>query len=710
MQRFCFLISFLALNLSLFAQADSLRSLEEVVVTATRQERRMGNVAIPVQLIQKKQVLEAGSLRLRDILQEQTGLQLTSSFGTGVQLQGLNPEHTLILLDGQPLVGRTSGVLDLSRISLIGIKRIEIVKGPSSSLYGSEAMAGVINLISEPFKGPSIETSLRYGVADPDRGWGVPFSKSSFQQLDATVQTSFSVKKWNIIQSYNFLYTEGISFRPYSTDRIPRPIHRLTHQTAFQKQIGERGDFRLLFRFNQDQIKQEFSVRNNGLVIDSYGRELNQEFNIQPTYTHRFSNRLRLHSRGYFTRYSGDQQLRFIQKPDSLYLDRFEQRLIRIEEQLDLKKGNADFVIGAGLQWEQAWSTRYDALTNRKQNEVVYAFAQWEQPLFEKLISVIGFRYDDNRLFAGAFTPKWALRFNPSSKLSFHASVGQGFKAPDFRQLYLNFTNNAAGGYSVFGAQDALRVINQLQRNGQIAELKNDFYLLQSLQPEQSTGINLGVEWKGFQKMQTQFNVFRNDIESLIDVRQVATRVDGSQLFSYINVNRAFTQGAEINISLQPSSQWNLQWGYQWLQTGDKEEWQRVKKGLEYIRDASGASVVMSRIDYVGLPNRSKHQAQFKLRYQPAEGSFLYLRLIYRSRWTIANSNGNGVHDLQDEHAAGFVQANISGGVTLSSVLQLQAGIDNLFNYQDLHYMPNFQGRTVYLTLRHHINQQKNRK
>ena len=63
-----------------------------------------------------------------------------------------------------------------------------------------------------------------------------------------------------------------------------------------------------------------------------------------------------------------------MQKPDSLYLDRFEQRLIRIEEQLDWKKGKADFVIGAGFQWEQAWSTRYDALKNRKHTPPHSAF------------------------------------------------------------------------------------------------------------------------------------------------------------------------------------------------------------------------------------------------------------------------------------------------------------------------------------------------
>ena len=176
------------------AQSDTLLSMEEVVVTATRQERRLGNVAIPVNLIQRKQIQQAGSLRLRDILQEQPGIQLTSNFGTGIQMQGLNPEHTLILLDGQPLIGRTSGVLDVSRIALSGIKRIEVVKGPSSSLYGSEAMAGVINLITENPIRPIIESSLRYGVADPDQGWGIPFNRNSFQQTEELKSGKFTKK------------------------------------------------------------------------------------------------------------------------------------------------------------------------------------------------------------------------------------------------------------------------------------------------------------------------------------------------------------------------------------------------------------------------------------------------------------------------------------------------------------------------------------
>lgn len=258
---------------SLLAQRDTLPLLEEVVVTATRQERRLGNVTIPVQLIQRKQIQQAGSMRLRDILQEQSGLQLVAGFGTGLQMQGLNPEHTLILLDGQPLIGRTSGVLDLTRISLSGIKRIEIIKGPSSSLYGSEAMAGVINLITDNKNKPQAEASLRYGVADTKRGWGLPFSSQNLEHTEADAHFSFKLKKWTVKQSANYLYADGISFRPFSQDRIARPVSRFTSQSILQGSVGKKIDVRMLARANQDQFRQQFAVQNNGVTTASSGRD-----------------------------------------------------------------------------------------------------------------------------------------------------------------------------------------------------------------------------------------------------------------------------------------------------------------------------------------------------------------------------------------------------------------------------------------------------
>ncbi|MBM3159647.1 MAG: TonB-dependent receptor [Bacteroidetes bacterium] len=692
------------------AQADTLLSLEEVVVTATRQERRLGNITIPVNLIQRRIIQQAGSLRLKDILQEQPGIQLTSNFGTGIQMQGLNPEHTLILLDGQPLIGRTSGVLDVSRIAVAGIKRIEIVKGPSSSLYGSEAMAGVINLITENPSLPLLEASLRYGVADPDQGWGVPFKNNSFQQTEATVDASYSIRKLKVKHNNNLLFADGVSFRPFSQVRVPRPIHRITHQTSIQQNLGNKAGLKILGRINQDRFQQEFSVSNNGMIIDSYGRELNNELNIQPTLFFRLSEKIRLHTRGYLTSYSGDQLLRFVQKPDSSYRDRFEQRLFRIEEQIDFKKENYTITAGVGYQVEQANSTRYDALANQKQNNVSYVFAQWELKGGDKWISILGARYDHHTLFSGAVTPKWSLRYKAKPSLSFTASVGQGFKAPDFRQLYLNFTNTVAGGYSVFGTQDAIRVINALNRLGQIAELKPDFTKLTTLSPEHATGINVSAQYTPTPAITWQVSIFRNDIQSLIDVRQVATRVDGSQLFSYLNVNRAFTQGVETSFQWQLQKKWSINAGYQLLLTGDKEEWERIKQGKEYIRESNGSSRVMNKKDYIGLPNRSKQQAQLKIKYEDKESRYVYMRLLYRSRWTVANSNGNGVHDVQDEYAKGFMQLHITGGLPLSNTIALQAGIDNVLNYQDVFYLPNVAGRTVFVTLRATLESKQSKK
>src|SRR4030095_14686971 len=167
--------------------------------------------------------------------------------------------------------------------------------------------------------------------------------------------------------------------------------------------------------------------------------------------------------------------------------------------------------------------------------------------------------------FAAAFSPKLATRYAISKKFIVNASIGRGFKAPDFRQLYLNFTNNAAAGYSVYGGIDATRIITQQQSKGLIAELKEDFYKLKTLKPEFSTGINVGGTYQPFKDLSINLNFFRNDIEELIDVRQVATKTNGAQVYSYINIKRGFTQGGEVEINWQPVNHLQITSGYQHL-------------------------------------------------------------------------------------------------------------------------------------------------
>jgi len=147
--------------------ADTLRRqhLDEVVVTATRTEKSLTDVAIPVAVIGAKQIKSMGSLRLGDVLREQTGLSLVANHGQGIQMQGLNSEYTLLLVDGEPLIGRTAGTLDLSRVAVGNIQRVEVVKGPASALWGSDALAGVVNIITQKPQ-PGLRGSLRarYGT------------------------------------------------------------------------------------------------------------------------------------------------------------------------------------------------------------------------------------------------------------------------------------------------------------------------------------------------------------------------------------------------------------------------------------------------------------------------------------------------------------------------------------------------------------------
>ena len=99
----------------------------------------------------EKEIIETGASKLDEVISKQTGIiSVPTKTGTeGLQMQGLDASYTTILLDGCPIIGRSFGALDLNRISVTDIEKIEIIRGASSSLYGSNALGGVINLISK---------------------------------------------------------------------------------------------------------------------------------------------------------------------------------------------------------------------------------------------------------------------------------------------------------------------------------------------------------------------------------------------------------------------------------------------------------------------------------------------------------------------------------------------------------------------------------
>ena len=203
----------------------------------------MGNIAIPVSVISSNTLYQSGSLRLHDILAEQTGIQVIDNFGKGIQVQGLSSEYTLILIDGEPLIGRTAGVLDLSKITVKNIRKIEIVKGPSSSLYGSEAMGGVINIITDRAGQNKTDLGLRYG---------------RFNSVDGNLNFSRRLNKTDLAASLNYNQSKGYSLKPNAVQKTVEPFRRSTQNLSIHQQLGSYWKAGASFR--ADGTKVEFVV------------------------------------------------------------------------------------------------------------------------------------------------------------------------------------------------------------------------------------------------------------------------------------------------------------------------------------------------------------------------------------------------------------------------------------------------------------------
>lgn len=678
-----FFLVFTSANAQPVADTIRLVSIDEVVVTASRAPRLLGNVAVPVTLISAKSIYQSGSLRLHDILAEQTGLVLTDNFGRGIQVQGLSSEYTLVLIDGEPLIGRTGGVLDLSRISVRNIKKIEVIKGPSSSLYGSEAMGGVINIITDRSGQNKSDIALRYG---------------RFNTVDGAFNFSRRIGKTDIQGSANYNQSEGYSLKPNALQQTVEPYRRGMQQISIHHQLADRWKLGAGFRHNSTYTDNSIVVQNGASTIVSSGYEKSNEFNFTPYIQYQFSDKIKNVLRGYITGFTATQELR-VKDVVGAYDDRFKQDFRRVENQTDWQvREQSTLIAGAGVIAESVGSNRYDSLSTQRNNSIAYVFVQHEEKVNKKLTLIGGVRFDANQAYASVWSPKAAIQYKLTERMSFNLSYGRGFKAPDFRQLYLNFTNLAAGSYAVFGTAIAAAELEKQDRAGLIDQITSTASMLSELKPEVSGGWNATLKYRAPSGFNASINLFRNDLRNMIVTDIIAYKKSGGQIFSYFNLNRALTQGVEVDIEQKLTQRLVVRGGYQYLYAVDKEVLAAIKAGGYFQRDQETNMVSRMRpSDYGGLTNRSRHNANLKLTYETESGFFMTLRTLYRSRWGVADADGNGIINRADEFALGYVQFNASTGFKIGDQWKLLGGLDNIFNYRDVQFLPGNPGRAGYI-------------
>jgi outer membrane receptor for ferrienterochelin and colicins len=501
----------------------------DIVVTGRRSPERLGASAVAVEVVDRAQIVASGMRDAAQILANQPGIQIDSSFrGDAIQMQGLDSQHTLILVDGERLIGARDGALDLTRLFAGDIERIEIVRGPASAIYGSDAIAGVVNIITRaPRQKPGGEAQGRYGLSR-DGGhqgdvWGSAFGGSETFRARGNVayrrNAAFDLSPGTAATTGNRLDSVSANLR---TSYTPSPRFQLP---VFLRAV----------RREQKGVDDGAG----GAIYDRVARGDELMVTTVPSWKLRQADQLTLALNYAYLR---SQFLRDQRRDDDgdTYEDANEQ-LATVRLQSDSELGPVHLSSGLEALGQRYETPRLSELGTRGR---ISPYAQLEYRPLAQLALVPSARLDVDSQYGVNVSPRIALRYDPASWLVLRGAVGRGFRAPSFSELYLIFANPAAG-YRVTGNTD--------------------------LEPERSLGANLSAEVHGVPWVSGMLNLFRNELRDLIDTRLSGIE-GGEQIFAYSNYARARTQGVESSLQSRPLEGLLLELNYTFTDARDLVE------------------------------------------------------------------------------------------------------------------------------------------
>ena len=666
-------------------------SLKEVVVTGTGTQHLLQDAPVQTEVITSKMLRNYAGKSIEDIL---SGLTASFAFsqddmGSQMQLNGLGNSYILILIDGKRIHGDVGGQNDLSLIDPQNIEKIEIVKGASSALYGSDAIAGVVNIITKKHheEGLLVENTTRvgsYGDVRQHNGLALKYGKVSSY-------TNFQLQHSDGWQNTATEHTEGSE--PPIYDSRNKTVNRHTNWQVAERLTYTPTDNLELYADGSTYWKRIYRVSGKYPHYDVKTWDMeyhNGSASIGGKWKCNKTDYVSLdvdwNRHAYYYYYTATTLVEDYEKSaGTIYYPYFpylpDQKELQSDQQRTMANLKGVFALpaenrlSAGLEYRYDWlkaPTRVDG--GRASDWTGAVYLQDEFNLIPWLNITAGLRLNVNEQFGTKLTPKVSAMLKPGNPWRIRATWSQGFKTPAIRELFYRYVRQMSGTYLYLGNKD--------------------------LKPQSSNYFSLSGEytWNGLSVTVSGYYNRVKDMIALVTIPnyqapdEYILQYDPVKTRQYQNIEDAKTYGVDVNLSYS-WKEFSFGAGYSYLDT-----------------DANSYDTTHDKIKEVIIDGMAHHKANcfatWNHRFATDDrlGLGLYGRMSSKRYYQIdGNGKGYQIWRLATTHDIGHSK---------KMSWRVEAGIDNILNYCDrtphgLHLGTTTPGRTVYASFTVRFNQGK---
>lgn len=658
---------------TIYAQAEVMEPL--FVTTATKTEKNIDGISASVEVLTQEDIEKIGGESLKDIVNKIPGIVMQHSGGasssgqakSAISIRGINAKGTLILIDGRRVAKEFKKAYELNRIPASMIERIEVIKGPMSTLYGSDALGGVVNIITKkPKKGETtIDSGIRYGQNSDGDAQNLNLNlnlKSNISDIRYSLYTNYTTTEPYTQNERSSIY---INANPKSKRKKPSQNSKTKNKVEdfYDNEISYKDESDVLtyggraeYDIGSNTIGAEFNIldeerfgtyiaafskskykndNNKPIILTNIpidSKEENKRVDVGLDFISYINDDLTLTLKGYKSKYEKLSTSTSALWEDLGYKYKSESyaKKMEVETDLTMLEGFINYALndshfltlGFDTRSEEWDSTVFDGIKKVRYNS---AYLQDEWELEETLNIILGARYEGISTAENKATFKIGVVKNFSDLLNLKANFAQGYRAPDVKEQFVDRTTTK-------GEQKGASIVGY------------------NLKPEFTNTYEIALRGNN-NKFSYSVALFLNQIDN-----QIAS-VKRNTYSTYENISEAETKGIESSLKYNFSNSLSSQLSWLELDTEDK----KTHKDLEF---------------------QPKRLVSLNLDYSPIKDLYLSTTAKYTGKQyftDILNIGEPNERKKENSIINSYTSVDIALNYTVNKNFNIYGGIDNIF-------------------------------